>query len=160
MRDTLRTFFKAWDGTPRTAPPVCGTIDQDLASTVQGNWFETPDSTFSPEDPNLALVHDNFDPSIPVFSVGTTLAGLPGGAYQFVPSAGTTSQVNRDFGLVTDTGIYCYENLTDGSTAVANTVILLQRTDPDTLTIEKQSASNCAALATPWAFSSPITYTR
>ncbi len=59
MRDTLRTFFKAWDGTPRTAPPVCGTIDQDLASTVQGNWFETPDSTFSPEDPNLALVHDN-----------------------------------------------------------------------------------------------------
>ena len=162
MRDTLRNFLKAFDGTPRTAAPVCGSIDQDLTGTVQGNWFNTPTPGSFQEDPQLALVHDNIDPTIPFFSVGTTLSGLSSHAYRFTPSSATTSHINRDFGDVTDTSLYCYDNLADGSSPVTDKVILLQRTNPSTLTIEVRMAASCTDLGMPatWSFTSPQTYYR
>ena len=55
----------------RTIEPICGQIDQDIAGTAQGVWFtkDTPQNFESshPEDPHLALVHDNVDYAQPVF---------------------------------------------------------------------------------------------
>ena len=61
----------------RTIEPICGQIDQDIAGTAQGVWFKngTPQDPMSthPEDPHLALVHDNVDYGQPVFSIGNSL---------------------------------------------------------------------------------------
>lgn len=56
----------------RIIAPTCGTIMQDIAGTAQGRWFF---DTSSGEDRHLALVHDNVDPRVGVFSVGTSLTG-------------------------------------------------------------------------------------
>ncbi|MBI2650402.1 hypothetical protein HYX04_03745, partial [Candidatus Woesearchaeota archaeon] len=56
----------------RTAEPVCGEVAQDNPGTAQGVWFVKGASNTYPEDPHLALVHDNIDPAKGVFSVGTS----------------------------------------------------------------------------------------
>src|SRR5262249_34330398 len=76
---------------PRIGEPRCGEIMQDVAGTAQGRWFADQTTT---EDHHLALVHDLQDPSVPVFSVGSTLATLPPGVYTFAPAA--SGRVNRE----------------------------------------------------------------
>lgn len=78
----------------RTAPPVCGEVEQDEPGTAQGAWRRVgaPDL---PEDPHVALVHDNVDPSRPVFSIGTSFPGFGPGVFGFVPQG--SGRVDRDF---------------------------------------------------------------
>ncbi|MFL6621286.1 MAG: hypothetical protein ACJ8NR_01510 [Sulfurifustis sp.] len=143
-RSVLQSFLG--DGTtPRTIAPVCGTIEQDIAGTAQGNWFH-PGSPTHPEDPHLALVHDNVMPNLGVFSVGTSVATLASGVYYFAPT--TSGWTNLDFSLATPGVVYCYENLRNGryAAAIPNTVILAQLTSATTLQIEKRTATSCAAL--------------
>jgi hypothetical protein len=107
VRGSLYARLGSYDGARlRTVEPRCGELAQDLAGTAQGLWYRrgAPDS---PEDPHLALVHDNVDPSVPVFSVGTSLLGLGSGVFTFTPAS--AGLVNRDFGDVVPGSTYCWD---------------------------------------------------
>lgn len=103
--DQLRSKLGT-QGAIRTAPPVCGDAAQDVANTAAGRWFRPGSSTY-PEDPHLALAHDNVVPSLGVFSVGTSIPSLPPNVYTFAPVP--VGRVNLDFRYVTTVGeIICY----------------------------------------------------
>jgi len=163
LRNTLRGFLGDFDGTTlRTVPPLCGTIEQDIAGTAQGIWFEPGAPTY-PESPHLALVHGNVDPTQGVFSVGdsVTASGLAVGTYYFTPSTVAGTHVNPDFADVVPGDVYCYEGLSNRS-GPASMTVLLQMTDPTTLRIEKRAATSCAALGAPsaWSLSSYTEFQR
>lgn len=154
VRDALRAKLGRHDGTvSRTAPPACGDVEQDEPGTAQGVWFAKGSTHTYPEDPHLSLVHDNVDPSIAVFSVGTSMAasGLPADLYYFDPA--DSGQVNGDFKNVEANGtFYCYETRDRFGEAPAPFVILLQMTSPTTLRMERLDSTSCGE--DPWQFSS------
>ncbi len=138
---------------PRTIEPICGEVEQDEPGTAQGKWYRAGTAVeLSPEDPHLALVHDNVDPSRGVFSVGTSVPGLGPNAWFFAPQP--SGGVNRDFSQVTADGtIYCYEPVgRSGRPPSSPLVILLQMTSDITLRIEKRDAAQCGT--GPWVFQS------
>lgn len=135
--------------TNRSIDPICGTIEQDVSGTAQGNWFVAGTTTFSSEDPHLALVHDNIDPTKPIFSVGTSMSssGLSSGTYEFTSQS--SGLVNRDFNNITSDGnIYCY------TPSYLSGKLILQMTNSTTLKIERQDG-NCDL--PPWTFTSNAT---
>lgn len=129
----------------RTAAPPCGETAQDVPGTAQGLWFMPGAPSPSPEDLHLALVYDNVDPSVPVFSVGTSIPGLDAGVYSFVPE--DSGPVNRDFSEVVPGAVYRYCGLEQAE----GVVILLQLPSPTTLKIEALSGNGCDGES--WAFS-------
>jgi hypothetical protein len=132
----------------RTQEPVGGTVAYDRPGTAQGLWFRARQPTY-PEDLHIALIYDNVEPEIPVFSVGNSLTGLNSGMYTFTPA--DTGVVDRLFDEVLPDGrIYRYNIRYQCSNApVFNAVILLELTDPETMRIEKKNASD----GPPWVFS-------
>jgi hypothetical protein len=138
----------------RTAAPLCGEVEQDAAGTAQGIWFvEGTTGTFQQEDAHLALIHNNVDPTIPEFSVGTSFSNWDSGTYVF--SIQNSGLKNRDFDDVTaDGNAYCYESISyaSGGTAISSMMIVLQMTGATTLRIERQSSSSCGD--GPWTFGS------
>ncbi len=145
LRDTLRKRFGGFNGTSRTALPLCGEVAQDKPGTAQGVWFVkgTPvdGRGLSRQDPHLALVPDNVDPSKGVFSMGISMEekGLSSGAYHF--GSRHSGLVNRDFREITaDGNVYCYE--TEGHFRREGTkeIILLQLINATTVRIEKLNA--------------------
>ncbi|MDE1849565.1 MAG: hypothetical protein KGI00_02425 [Candidatus Micrarchaeota archaeon] len=144
----------------RTTPPLCGTTAQDIPGTVQGNWFaENISSETFNEGPNLALIHDDINTSVGVFSIGTSMSasGLQAGAYYFTPS--NSGPVNRDFSNVTSDGkVYCYqtkEKIYSNGVLPPTETIILQLTTPSRLKIERLSTDNCGS--GPWSFTSKHT---
>ena len=145
----------------RTTPPFCGTTAQDVPGTAQGNWFVAgaPMGDDFTEYPNLALVHDNINTTLGVFSVGTSMrpSGLGPDAYYFNPSA--TGLVNTDFEHVTSDGnVYCYqavEKVFSFTQAPLTPVIILQLISPTHLRIEMIGTNSCGA--GPWQFTSNYT---
>ena len=140
---------------PRTAPPVCGTIMQDIPGTAQGDWYK-PGASDIPEDPHLALIHDNVSPSTAVFSVGTSGPGPTGAACIFPKSVADGTRINYDFNLVgADGQIYCYEGFYWGARtmgpipALTGRIFLLQLVDSANLRVEMQGAgaATCAGAA-------------
>lgn len=128
----------------RTAAPVCGTVAQDLPGTAQGNWFRDGYPDIYPEDNHLALVHDNIDPTRPVFSVGTRATGVSGGRYIYTPA--NTGLINRDFSAISADGqIYCFNTFNP-----PRGIILLHMPDSATLWLEGLSATTCGS--GPWSF--------
>jgi hypothetical protein len=127
----------------RTTPPVCGEVAQDVANTAAGRWFQ-PGSPTYPEDPHLALAHDNVAPSLGVFSVGTSIPSLPANVYTFAPVP--IGRVNLDFRYVTTVGeIICY--------AVSrNQRVLLQLVSAVRIRLEGIGPGACGDPGT-WAFS-------
>jgi len=124
---------------PRTTPPVCGTVMHDLANTASGRWFR-PGSPTYPEDPHLALAHDNYQPALAAFSVGTSIPSLPTGVYTFTPAS--TGRVNLDFQYVTTIGeTECY------STS-RNQRVLLQLVSASRLRVEGIGPGACGDPAT------------
>jgi hypothetical protein len=106
VADSLRARLGR-PGARRTIQPVCGTHMQDVAGTAAGRWFR-PNTENNPEDPHLALAHDNYNPNLAAFSVGTSVPSLPSGVYVFTPA--TSGTVNLDFKNVAATGTtYCYQ---------------------------------------------------
>lgn len=160
----LETKLGSYDGTVlRTASPKSGVYMQDSSGTAQGNWFLPGLSLATPYqqvEPFIALVHEYVNPSIPLFSIGTSVVSLSMGVYSFaVQSSGT---INRDFMNVTSDGnIYCYENFvatkTFGGVNLGNVsgAILLSLPTSTTLKIERQGSqgSNCTTI-NPWVFTS------
>jgi hypothetical protein len=158
-KSDLSAMFGA-RGQPRTALPLCGTSQQDHANTLEGNWFASQTGLAYPEDPNLALVHDNVDPSQGVISVGNSLMPeLNPGTFSFTPNTDTSSHANVDFPQVTDTSaIYCYETQTFGNSP--NLVFLMQLVDSNTMNIAYVSAVHaCSDLTTPWSFNGLTVHT-
>jgi hypothetical protein len=81
------------------------------------------------------------------------------GTWYFTPT--TSGLVRRDFNQITDNQIYCYDQFRDPLFALTGnpTIILVQLTAPTTLTIEKQSATDCSAGS--WSFTSnAVTFQR
>jgi hypothetical protein len=142
VRDALRARLGG-RGLRRVAAPVCGTIMQDVAGTAQGRWFDGPSPQ---EDPHLALVHDNVDPTLGAFSIGTSIPSIPPGTYLFVPAA--SGHVNRDFHDVTPDGqTYCYE-----TSVFLRRTILLQLLTATRVRIDGMTAPTCGDPST-WSFS-------
>lgn len=154
----------------RTIQPVCGTIMQDLPGTVQGDWF-FPGAPYPPDNPHLALIHHNVDPSTGTFSVGSSIPGFAG-SHDFDPkTTADGTRIDYDFSLVNDNQIYCYDTLLiDFSNGAggpdpqyAGNIVLLQMTDPslDTLKIELQNPGTPCPSPASWAFTSnAVTFQR
>ena len=116
----LWTKFGSFDGLqPRTLPPICGDHAQDKIGTAQGNWFgSAQDSQMTENQGALALVHDNVDPTVPIFSVSQVFCqqtpsgqscAWDTGQRHFAPLP--AGSVNRDFADVLPGAVYCYESL-------------------------------------------------
>lgn len=148
VRRLLGTRFADVAGTPRTDPPVCGEVGQDIAGSATGAWFVKGTTQTYPEDPHLALVHDNFSPSVAVFSVGASMAklGLPSGKYTYSPVH--SGVVNREFDELTgDGGVYCFETRTGFGTGP---VIILKLESRSTVRLERIESTVCGT--GPWSF--------
>jgi hypothetical protein len=151
----------AFDGSvQRTIAPLCGTIFQDAAGTAQGVWYK-PGAPPIPEDPHLALVHDNVNPTLGVFSSGTSVAGIVDRTYPFTPTS--SGLVNRDFDQVTaDGNLYCYDGFPTGGGPGLG-IVLLSMPDATTLRIEHQdggTSGDCGNGGQPRAFAAPTTFVR
>ena len=150
VRDSLLARV-AVNSIHRTIPPVCGTVMQDVANTAQGRWYF--DAT-SQEDHHIALVHQNWDPTIGAFSIGTSLPGTSATVLMFTPAA--SGRVDRDFTLVTADGkIYCYEPTNSSGHAFAQLVSNTQ------VKVEFFSVGATCGDSTTWAFTaSAATFNR
>ena len=143
----------------RTVEPVCGQVEQDKPGTAQGVWFVEGTKKTYPEDQHLALVHDNYDPTRGVFSVGQAMqkSGLSSNTYYFDPEEG--GLVNRDFSDIKPDGkVYCFEikeRSFSPQSEVLKTVIILELTSDTAMHMEKKSGSSCGT--GPWSFSSQAT---
>jgi hypothetical protein len=140
----------------RVSPPgeeyPWGTIYYDVPGTAQGLWFPAGTEGVGHEDANLALVYSNLDPSIAVFSVGTSVPGLPSGVYGFTPA--TDGQLNSPFADITPDGqVYGYR--VDG---YDGTIIVAM---PDEMTLRIEALPSAAADPAAWAFTdSAVTFER
>ncbi len=125
----------------RTAAPVCGTIMQDLAGTAQGSWASAGYKSPSDISNQLALVHDNFDPTFAVLATG----GGPVGIHYLRFKPKSDGLVDRDFLSVIykvgDNPIYCY-NLPPGNDQGGR--VILQMTSATALKAELQQGQ-CSA---------------
>lgn len=149
IRRRLRSLLG--DGqTRRRQRPRCGDVAQDVAGTLQGVWLVAGTRQLESEDPHLALVHDNVDPTKGVFSVGTSMqrSGLASGLYYFEPAK--KGSVNRDFGRRRKRNqVYCYEvrpRFAPASDPL--TVILAVLTGSSTLRLERTKGRACGS--PPW----------
>jgi len=136
------------DRQKRTIEPICGQIDQDIAGTAQGVWFKkgTPQDFESshPEDPHLALVHDNVDYDQPVFSIGNSVQNLEAGRYYFTLK--DSGLANPDFSKVVPGSVYCFDGIKDNFYPdPLGFTILLEMPSETTLKIEKQEKSSCTS---------------
>ncbi len=134
----------------RTAVPLGGTIALDVAGSAQGVWMNTSQPTF-PEGPHLALVPDNLDPAIFVFSVGLSQPSFQAGQYRFTPVS--SGSYNRNPSQITSDGrIYCYDTNTGAA-------LLIQLIDATTLRVEgRQGVTTCAVQPQPYTFGSGATF--
>ncbi len=159
--DAQRTQFEQLLGTSkihRTSTPVCGIVDMDLPGTAQGRWFKTPDK-FAVEDQNIALVFDNIEPEIPVFSIGSAVPGVQSNVYRFVPAV--DGNVNRHFASITPgAGVFCYEGLKDRWGDIFQDLsLLIDMPDKTTLRIDSVQSGSCGS--GPWTMSAnAVTYLR
>ena len=133
----------------RTAEPRCGEVEQDEPGSAQGVWFTPGTEEMSLEDPHLALVHDNIDPSIAVFSVDLSLrpSGIASGLYYFQPEK--SGLTNRDFHHVRPGEVICYQDFFDRFGATVSDAIILELVGPGILRIEGID-TGCDDL--PWSF--------
>lgn len=141
----------------RTTAPACGTIMQDVPGTAQGDWY-LPGAPDMPDNPHLALIHDNVFPSTAVFSAGEAVPGVASGAYMVFPkTVADGTRVNYDFPLVADTQVYCYDTFrffpTSSVTALSGHIALLRlNAAADVLTVEFQNPGTDCAGAGAWSF--------
>lgn len=142
VRAELRARFSDALGTRlRTADPVCGEIEHDEPGTAQGRWYVAGTKGGYPEDPHLALVHDNVDPTIPLLSVGTSVPGLAG-TWTFRPA--TSGTANREFRDVVPGSVACWDASTfGGQTAAATAAVLVEMPSPTELRIEARAGARC-----------------
>jgi len=128
--------------------PPFGSVLQDIQGTAQGCWFLNGVKETYPEDPHLALVHDNIRPRFAVLSVGNSIQNLPADTYEFVPLE--DGVLNRDFRDITaDNTIYgFYVERFSG-------IIIVHMPDSETLWVE--SLPGVDSDTNQWVFSTDKT---
>ena len=93
----------------RSVEPRCGTVGQDKAGTAQGGWFSTQDiqTAMNHWDTHLALLHNNFDPTMGELTVAGTIS-QPAIVF-FTPTH--SGLIDREPSEVTADGkVYCYQS--------------------------------------------------
>lgn len=147
---------------PRTIEPRCGQVHQDLSGTAQGVWVPPDIATIQHDPPMLALVHDNIDPRIAVFSVGErpSAVGISSGLYHVDP--GGSGLVNRDFSdIAADGQTYCFETHERQNNFEVNppvTTLLVTMPDATTLHLGPGPAGNCGS--GPWTLTKFVEFVR
>lgn len=140
------TQTKLYTLVKRTTEPRCGTIGQDKANTAQGGWYGTNDKQRALQDWNgqLALVHNNIDPSIGLLGVGGKISQPAKVAFK-PRHSGTT---NREPSETTAGTVYCYqdEGLLENNSNPASGTYLIELVDNNTLKVAYQ-ASSCGTSA-------------
>lgn len=158
LQSEWKALLGSYKGERRTIEPLCGQIDYDLAGTARGIWFINAER--SPEDPHLALVYDNVDPTLGVLSIGVSFGeSLPSTKYLFEPRE--TGWINRRFEEIrVDGEIYCFEGFRDGrESKPAGRILLIQLIDGIHLRAEALPQEQCGL--GPWSFSeSALTFAR
>ena len=126
----------------------CGQIFQDIAGTLQGNWFNGPPAQTNGNITKMAaLVHENYNPTLDAISIGGTI-GIHG-EWDFAPTHSGT--INRDYSEVTPgDSIYCYQ------AAGMPGRLLIQLVTATTVSIEHQPG----ACTGTFAFISATAYQR
>jgi len=143
LQAQLGTLLGTLQGTqfvPRTAAPVCGVINFDVAGTVSGNWWPTQlpagaQSVASDESGGAAFMADNINPAIPVISLGNDIPGIPTGRY--VPAAGTPAFTSIQYSVTPQ--MVCFANL--GGASSPNQILLVSMIATDQLRIEGQTGT-------------------
>jgi hypothetical protein len=128
--------------------PLCGEVNQNLPGTAQGNWLKNGSPQF-PEDPHIALVKDEIDPSVPIFSIGNGLPGQASGTYTFAKLG--FGFINRPFNEVkADDKVYCYNiKKVNGGMLIPNASIILKMENESLLSVERR---NCDCAVQPYVF--------
>lgn len=143
----------------RTQEPRCGVVMQDIAGTLQGNWYHGDATNFDPDSwrKSLAFVHENDKPEQSVISIGGVFTDS--GRWLFTERE--SGQINRKFADVTADGkTYCYqaEIPTFPQDPLPSGRIIVQLTSGTELKIEHQNG-NCGDDGS-YEFTSPTTYER
>ncbi len=159
LKQALEDKLGDWNGNKRTIEPVCGIIAQDAPGTAQGLWVLKGTDQVTREDPHVALVHDNFDPRIGVFSIGISLEsiGIQSGTYRFEPKE--SGKTNLDFNLVEPDGeVLCYEVGESFQEQDNSFSILISLTSDEILRIGPYNSSECED--GPWDLEGYIEFVR
>ncbi|MDE1870931.1 MAG: hypothetical protein KGI06_01695 [Candidatus Micrarchaeota archaeon] len=139
--------------------PSCGTDMEDIAGTIQGNWYLNGSAATGPANSSqqMAIVHYYENPAIGVVSIGGVVAQAS--LNYFTPTS--SGYINREPSQVTADGhIYCYYQNNDNTPYGASPLtgyFLVQLVNTNTLKIEYQ---NGACPQTPSSFSNPTIYVR
>jgi len=159
LKQALEDKLGDWSGNKRTIEPICGTIAQDEPGTAQGLWVLKGTEEITKEDSHIALVHDNIDPRIGVFSIGTSLEsiGIKSGTYRFDPQE--FGEVNLDFNLIKPNGkVLCYEVGESFQDQDNSFSILITLTSDNALKIGPLYSLECGN--SPWSFEEYIEFER
>lgn len=147
FKQTIFDSFKSKFGNgfkQRTTPPLCGTVLQDVVGTLKGRWLKQG-QPYYPEDPHIAFVGDNIDPSIPAISVGKSQPGLPPQVYTYKSSlafVAVGSNINYPFTNVTNDGkTYCFNLMLSGQSMLGSLIVKMNSTI--TADIEYRPNCNC-----------------
>jgi len=126
----------------------CGFVAQDVAGTLQGNWFYGDARTDSPTgwDASLSFAIDDADPSTQVVSAGGKFTEA--GVWEFTPT--NAGNINRNFSQATPKNAYCYQS------AQRKEKVIVEIVNETSLRIEKQQGE-CSGTET---LQNPIEYNR
>lgn len=134
----------------REGEPLCGTITQDVAGTLQGNWFSSQDAeaySHGSYEGELGFVHHAENFSLGIITIENVFTDP--GAWGFTPTH--SGFINREPSEVTaDGNIYCYHR------GQGQERIVVQMLNEERIIIEYQE-NTCDELL---YFMSPYTYYR
>ncbi len=141
---------------PRTIKPYCGEINQNIVGTIQGMWFGGPPSESQEmSGAGIAFIHDEFDPSKVVLSIGGNIASGQRNIAWISPK--TSGTIDRDPSAITADGkIYCYDLENSIRTSDWKGKVITQLVDNTHLLVEKGSGA-CLASEN---FSNPFNFER
>src|SRR5258708_3191334 len=102
--------YQAPGFTPRVGEPKCGQVIQNIAGTIQGDWFANhpkQDENIESEGKTISFIQNNYDPSFAEISIGGNIVPSPQ-TFAFIPSS--TGSVGREFSKTRAGETYCYKN--------------------------------------------------
>jgi hypothetical protein len=140
--------------TPRTVKPYCGEINQNKVGTIQGMWFGgPPDPRQEMAGKGIAFIHEEFDPTKVVLSIGGNIAGGQRNIAWISPK--TEGQIDRDPGdIPADGKVYCYDLINAIRTSNWKDKVLVQLIDSTHMKVEKKSGvcTSSETFSTPFSF--------